>query len=145
MTAQMWLQIGLVLLIVFLLRVPVGRYLAEIVMDRKTRLDPVFDPVEESRHSRDRMVSSPVVRLLKQPPWLLLLLKIFRPRTRSRHSQTRRDAFRTWALVGAAIAPLCRLSYLGKEFASRSDVIDRRRNSRSRCKTSGQHSGLRLA
>jgi K+-transporting ATPase ATPase A chain len=47
MTAQMWLQIGLVLLIVFLLSIPVGRYLADIVMDRKTRLDSVFDPVDK--------------------------------------------------------------------------------------------------
>jgi hypothetical protein len=144
MIAQMWLQIGPVLLIVFLLSVPVGRYLTDIIMDWRTRSDPVSDPVEESRQSRDRMVSSPVVRLPKQPPCLLLLHKIFRPRTRSCHSQTRRDAFRTWAHVGAAIAPLFPLSYLGKEFVSRSDVIDRRRNSRSRCKTSG-YSGLRLA
>jgi hypothetical protein len=100
MTAQMWLQIGLVLLIVFLLSVSVGRYLTDIVMDRRTRLDPVFDPVEESRQGRDRMVSLPVARPPEQPPWLLLLLKILRPRTRSRHSQTRRDAFRTWAHVG---------------------------------------------
>src|SRR5271167_4543345 len=48
MTAQMWLQIGLVLLIVFLLSIPVGRYLADIVMDRKTRLDSVFDPVDKA-------------------------------------------------------------------------------------------------
>ena len=47
MTAQMLLQIGLVLLIVFLLSIPVGRYLADIVMGRKTRLDLVFDPVRE--------------------------------------------------------------------------------------------------
>src|SRR5271167_1739838 len=48
MTAQMWLQIGLVLLIVFLLSIPVGRYLADIVMDRKTRLDSLFDPVDKA-------------------------------------------------------------------------------------------------
>jgi len=46
MTAQIGLQIGLILLIVFLLSIPVGQYLADIVMDRKTRLDPVFDPVD---------------------------------------------------------------------------------------------------
>ena len=40
---QGWLQIALVLLVVFLLSIPVGRYLAAIVMDRKTWLDPVFD------------------------------------------------------------------------------------------------------
>lgn len=77
MIAQIWLQIGLALLIIFLLSVAVGRYLADIIVDRRTRLDPVFDPVEESRQSRDRMVSSPVVRLPKQPPWLLLLHKFF--------------------------------------------------------------------
>ena len=45
MTAQMCLQIGLVLLIVFLLSIPIGHYLANIVMDRRTWLDPVFDRV----------------------------------------------------------------------------------------------------
>ena len=35
MIAQMWLQNGLVVLIFFLLSIPVGRYLADIVMDRK--------------------------------------------------------------------------------------------------------------
>src|SRR5271169_1737571 len=48
MTVQMWLQIGIVLLIVFLLSILVGRYLADIVMDRKTRLDRVFDPVDDA-------------------------------------------------------------------------------------------------
>ncbi len=43
---QGWLQIALVLLIVFLLSIPVGRYLAAIVMDRKTWLDPVLDRVD---------------------------------------------------------------------------------------------------
>jgi potassium-transporting ATPase potassium-binding subunit len=47
MTGQTWLQIGLVLLIVFLLSIPVGRYLADIVMDRRTRFDLLFDPVDE--------------------------------------------------------------------------------------------------
>ena len=41
-----WLQIGLVLLIGFLLSIPVGRYLAGIVMDRKTVVDRVFDPID---------------------------------------------------------------------------------------------------
>jgi K+-transporting ATPase ATPase A chain len=41
-----WLQIGSVLLTIFLLSIPVGRYLADIVMDRKTWLDPVFDPID---------------------------------------------------------------------------------------------------
>jgi potassium-transporting ATPase potassium-binding subunit len=46
MTAQSWLQIGLVLLCIFLLSIPVGRYLASIVLDRKTRLDTIFDPID---------------------------------------------------------------------------------------------------
>jgi potassium-transporting ATPase potassium-binding subunit len=45
---QAWLQIGLTLLSVFLLSIPVGRYLANIVMDRKTGLDRVFDPVDNA-------------------------------------------------------------------------------------------------
>jgi potassium-transporting ATPase potassium-binding subunit len=46
MTAQSLLQIGLVLLLIFLLSIPVGHYLANMVMDRKTRLDAVFDPID---------------------------------------------------------------------------------------------------
>jgi potassium-transporting ATPase potassium-binding subunit len=45
---QGWLQIGLILLTIFLLSIPVGRYLANIMMDRKTWLDPVFDPVDSA-------------------------------------------------------------------------------------------------
>jgi K+-transporting ATPase ATPase A chain len=45
---QAWLQIGVILLIVFLLSIPVGRYLANIVMDRRTWLDPVFDPIDNA-------------------------------------------------------------------------------------------------
>jgi potassium-transporting ATPase potassium-binding subunit len=48
MTAQGWLQIGTVLLIVFLLSLPVGRYLAAIVMDRRTWLDPAFDRLDDA-------------------------------------------------------------------------------------------------
>jgi potassium-transporting ATPase potassium-binding subunit len=46
MTAQSWLQIGLVLLCIFLLSIPVGRYLASVVSDRKTRVDAIFDPID---------------------------------------------------------------------------------------------------
>jgi potassium-transporting ATPase potassium-binding subunit len=46
MTVQIWLQVGLVLLIIFLLSIPVGRYLANIVMDRRTIFDTVFDPID---------------------------------------------------------------------------------------------------
>jgi potassium-transporting ATPase potassium-binding subunit len=45
---QAWLQIGLVLLTIFLLSIPVGRYLANIVMDRRTWLDPIFDPIDNA-------------------------------------------------------------------------------------------------
>jgi K+-transporting ATPase A subunit len=48
MTAQSWLQIGLVLLCIFLLSIPVGRYLANIVMDRRTALDVIFDPLDNA-------------------------------------------------------------------------------------------------
>jgi potassium-transporting ATPase potassium-binding subunit len=46
MTLQSWLQIALVLLAVFLLSIPVGRYLATVVMGRKSLLDPLFDPID---------------------------------------------------------------------------------------------------
>jgi potassium-transporting ATPase potassium-binding subunit len=45
---QAWLQIGLVLLIAFLLSIPVGHYLANIVMDRKTVADRLFDPIDNT-------------------------------------------------------------------------------------------------
>jgi potassium-transporting ATPase potassium-binding subunit len=48
MSMQSWLQIGLVLLIVFLLSIPAGRYLAAIVMDRKTWIDPIFDRIDNA-------------------------------------------------------------------------------------------------
>src|SRR5664279_4645334 len=46
MTSQGWLQIGLTLLIGLLISVPVGRYLARVVTDRKTPLDRLFDPID---------------------------------------------------------------------------------------------------
>jgi K+-transporting ATPase A subunit len=46
MTAQMWLQIGLVLLIVFLLSILVGRYLADI---RHGSEDPVGSGLRSAR------------------------------------------------------------------------------------------------
>ena len=45
---QAWLQIGLILLAIFLLSIPVGRYLAAIVMDHKTWFDPIFDPIDNA-------------------------------------------------------------------------------------------------
>ena len=41
-----WLQIALTLLIAFLISIPVGRYLAKIVTDQRTWLDPLFDPID---------------------------------------------------------------------------------------------------
>ena len=46
MTLQSWLQVGLTLLIGFLISIPVGRYLARVVMGRATLFDRVFDPVD---------------------------------------------------------------------------------------------------
>lgn len=41
-----WLQIGLTLLIVFLISVPTGRYLAKVVTGGGTVVDRVFDPFD---------------------------------------------------------------------------------------------------
>jgi len=41
-----WLQIGLTLLIGGLISIPVGKYLARVVTDRKTFLDPIVDPFD---------------------------------------------------------------------------------------------------
>ena len=46
MTSQGWLQIGLTLLIGFLVSIPVGRYLATVVTGRKTVVDRLFDPID---------------------------------------------------------------------------------------------------
>ena len=46
MTLQSALQITMTLLIGALISVPVGRYLARVVTDRKTFLDPVFNPID---------------------------------------------------------------------------------------------------
>ena len=46
MTLQSALQIAMTLLIGALISIPVGRYLARVVTDRKTFLDPVFDPID---------------------------------------------------------------------------------------------------
>ena len=46
MTSQGWLQIGLTLLIGFLISIPVGRYLARMTTGRKTALDRLFDPID---------------------------------------------------------------------------------------------------
>ena len=46
MTSQGWLQIGVTLLVGFLISIPTGRYLAKVVTDRKTLLDGLFDPID---------------------------------------------------------------------------------------------------
>jgi K+-transporting ATPase ATPase A chain len=46
MTSQGWLQIGLTLLIGFLISIPVGGYLARMATGRKTSLDRLFDPID---------------------------------------------------------------------------------------------------
>ncbi len=48
MTSQGWLQIGVTLLIGFLISIPTGHYLARVVTDRKTPLDAVFDPIDNT-------------------------------------------------------------------------------------------------
>jgi len=47
MTIQPWLQVGVVLLVVFALSILVGRYLAAVVMDRRTPFDRFFDPIDD--------------------------------------------------------------------------------------------------
>ena len=46
MTPQGWLQIGLTLLIGFLISIPVGRYLAQVATGRNSPLDRLFDPID---------------------------------------------------------------------------------------------------
>src|SRR6202022_1564050 len=46
MSAQAWLQIILTLLAIFLVSIPLGRYMARIVMGRPTKLDRIFDPID---------------------------------------------------------------------------------------------------
>ena len=46
MTPQGWLQIGLTLLIGFLISIPVGHYLARVATGRNTPLNRLFDPID---------------------------------------------------------------------------------------------------
>ena len=48
MFAQAWLQIILTLLAIFLVSIPLGRYMARIVMGRPTKLDRIFDPIDNA-------------------------------------------------------------------------------------------------
>ncbi len=48
MSAQAWLQIILTLLAIFLVSIPLGRYMGRIVMGRPTKLDRIFDPIDNA-------------------------------------------------------------------------------------------------
>src|SRR5271169_3721338 len=48
MVEQSWLQIAATLLIVFVLSIPVGRYLCAIVMGWRTPFDRVLDPIDNA-------------------------------------------------------------------------------------------------
>jgi potassium-transporting ATPase potassium-binding subunit len=48
MSAQAWLQIILTLLAIFLVSIPLGRYMAQVVMRRPTKLDRIFDPIDNA-------------------------------------------------------------------------------------------------
>jgi potassium-transporting ATPase potassium-binding subunit len=48
MTASAWLQIAVTLIAIFLLSIPTGRYMARIVMGQKTRVDWLFDPIDNA-------------------------------------------------------------------------------------------------
>ena len=48
MSLQAWLQIALTLAAVFALSIPTGRYMARIVSDRQTRVDWLFDPIDDA-------------------------------------------------------------------------------------------------
>jgi len=50
MAVPAWLQIIFTLLAIFLLSIPTGRYMARIVMDRKTRFDRFFDPIDNASY-----------------------------------------------------------------------------------------------
>src|SRR5271165_7014336 len=48
MNVPFWMQIGVTLLIVFLLSIPVGRYLCAVVTEGRTLLDPVVDRIDNA-------------------------------------------------------------------------------------------------
>jgi K+-transporting ATPase ATPase A chain len=48
MAVPAWLQIISTLLAIFLLSIPMGRYMARIVMGRKTMFDRLFDPIDNA-------------------------------------------------------------------------------------------------
>jgi potassium-transporting ATPase potassium-binding subunit len=48
MPAQAWLQIAVTLVAIFLVSIPLGRYMARIVMDRPMKLNRIFDPIDNA-------------------------------------------------------------------------------------------------
>ena len=48
MSITSWMQIGVTLLIIFLLSMPVGRYLAAVVMEQRMLFDPFFDRIDNA-------------------------------------------------------------------------------------------------
>ncbi len=48
MSAQAWLQIILTLVAIFLVSIPLGRYMARVVTGQSTMLDRIFDPIDNA-------------------------------------------------------------------------------------------------
>ena len=97
MTLQSWMQIAITLLIAFLISIPAGRYLGRVFMERRTALDPVFDPIDNFIYglTSRRLTSLPM-------DWKAYTLHMLatrpsagsdqRPRRRSRFERSRRAA-----------------------------------------------------
>ena len=45
---QAWLQIVLTLVAIFLVSIPLGRYMARVVTGQSTMLDRIFDPIDNA-------------------------------------------------------------------------------------------------
>jgi K+-transporting ATPase ATPase A chain len=76
MGIQAWLQIALTLGVVFALSIPTGRYMARIVLERKTLLDRLFDPIDNAIYfliggkvSRQAMTWKAYTFHMQQPTW----------------------------------------------------------------------------
>jgi K+-transporting ATPase A subunit len=48
MSAQAWLQIILTLAAIFLVSIPLGRYMARVVTGRPTKFDRIFNPIDHA-------------------------------------------------------------------------------------------------
>jgi potassium-transporting ATPase potassium-binding subunit len=48
MSVLSWMQIAITLLIVFVLSIPTGRYLYAVVMEQRTVVDRLFDPIDSA-------------------------------------------------------------------------------------------------